>query len=283
KATNADLLLATDPDADRVGIAVKNGDEYRLLTGNETGVLLLDYLAKSKIENGTMPKDPVLVKSIVTTSLADEVAKSYGITPINVLTGFKFIGEKIAHLEEKGEEKRFLLGFEESYGYLSGTYVRDKDAVVASMLIVEMAAYYNSINSSILEELEKIYKKFGRYLNKVDSFEFDGLSGMEKMKEIMANLRANPPKEAAGFKVVKISDYKAHTVLEVASGNTEKIDLPAANVLVYDLENGSSFIVRPSGTEPKIKVYYSTKGSDLAQAEALRVELAKAVNKILGF
>ncbi|MDD3430096.1 MAG: phospho-sugar mutase [Oscillospiraceae bacterium] len=282
--TGADLLLATDPDADRVGIAVKDEDgSYKLLSGNEVGVLLLDYICAARIENKTMPKNPIMVKSIVTTNLADEVAKSYGVEPINVLTGFKFIGEQILLLEQKGEAERFVFGFEESYGYLSGTYVRDKDAIVASMLICEMAAYYKSVGSSVLKALEEIYTKFGRYLHKVDSFEFEGLAGMDKMKAIMADLRANAPKAIGGYSVVKIADYQTHEMTDVMAGQTQKIELPAANVLTYYLDNGANVIVRPSGTEPKIKVYYSTKGVNLAQADALRTELAQQMNKLLGF
>lgn len=282
RETGADLLLATDPDADRVGIAVKDEGDYRLLSGNEVGVLLTDYLCKARLENGTMPKDPILVKSIVSTCLADEVAKSYGVTPVNVLTGFKYIGEQIHKLEEKGEEDRYLFGFEESYGYLSGTYVRDKDAVVGSMLIVEMAAYYHATGTSILEQLEAIYKKFGRWLHKVDSFEFEGLAGMDKMKGIMSALRAEAPKEIAGLAVVKIEDYQTHERLDTVTGKAEKIDLPASNVLVYTLEDGASVVVRPSGTEPKIKAYYSTVGKDLAEADAKRARLAQSVNGLLG-
>lgn len=280
--TGADLMLATDPDADRVGIAVKTADgDYKLLTGNEVGVLLLDYLCKSRIENGTMPENPVTVKSIVSTTLADAVAESYGVECRNVLTGFKYIGEQIHLLEEKGEEKRFLFGFEESYGYLSGTYVRDKDAIVASMLICEMAAYYKSIGSSILEQLEAIYKKFGRYLHKVDSFAFEGLSGMDTMKAIMAGLRENAPTEIAGWKVVKTADYSTHEMCDVVTGEKTEIRLPKANVLTYWLENGACVIVRPSGTEPKVKVYYTTKGVDLADAEAQQKKLAEAMQPLM--
>ena len=207
--SGADLMLATDPDADRVGIAVKCKDgSYELLSGNEVGVLLLDYICAGRIEQGTMPKNPVMCKSIVSTPLADKVAEHYGVECRNVLTGFKWIGDQIAKLEADGEVDRFIFGFEESYGYLAGPYVRDKDAIIGSMLICEMAAYYRAKGSSIKEELERIYTEYGRYLNKVDSFEFPGLSGMDKMAEIMASLRANPPKDFAGDKVVKVVDYK---------------------------------------------------------------------------
>lgn len=280
--TGADLMLATDPDADRVGIAVRDAaGGYQLLSGNEVGVLLLDYICKARIENGTMPENPVAVKSIVSTCLADEVAKHYGVECRNVLTGFKWIGDQIARLEAAGEVERFIFGFEESYGYLAGSYVRDKDAIVASMLICEMAAYYRSIGSSVLEALEDIYKAYGRWLHKVDSFTFEGLSGMDTMKGIMADLRREGPAEIAGFRVVRMADYENLTMKDTATGKAEHIGLPKANVLTYWLENGASVIVRPSGTEPKIKVYYSTKGADLAEAEALQKTLAAAVEPLL--
>ena len=270
--TGADLMLATDPDADRVGIAMKCPDgTYELVSGNEVGVLLLDYICAGRIEKGTMPKNAVAVKSLVSTPLADAVAAHYGVEMRNVLTGFKWIGDQIARLEADNEVERFILGFEESYGYLAGPYVRDKDAVVGSMLICEMAAYYRSIGSSIKERLEAIYTQYGRYLNKVDSFEFPGLSGMDKMAGIMAGLRENAPAEIGGYKVVKAVDYK----------DTAATGLPAANVLVYTLEGGATVIVRPSGTEPKIKTYFTTLGKDLAEAQAQKDVLAAALKPIL--
>ncbi|MDO5544842.1 MAG: phospho-sugar mutase [Eubacteriales bacterium] len=272
KSSGADLMLATDPDADRVGIAIKCPDgSYELVSGNEVGVLLLDYICAGRIEKGTMPKNPVAVKSLVSTPLADAVAANYGVEMRNVLTGFKWIGDQIARLEADGEVERFILGFEESYGYLAGPYVRDKDAIIGSMLICEMAAYYRSIGSSIKERLEAIYAKYGRYLNKVDSFEFPGLSGMDKMAGIMASLREKPPVELGGYKVVKVTDYE----------NTAETGLPAANVLVYALDGGATVIVRPSGTEPKIKTYFTTLGKDLAEAEAQKNKLAEALKPIL--
>ena len=271
KKSGADLMLATDPDADRVGIAMKCPDgSYELVSGNEVGVLLLDYICEGRIEKGTMPKNAVAVKSLVSTPLADAVAANYGVEMRNVLTGFKWIGDQIANLEAAGEVERFILGFEESYGYLAGPYVRDKDAIIGSMLICEMAAYYRSIGSSVKERLESIYAKYGRYLNKVDSFEFPGLSGMDKMAGIMASLRENAPAEIGGYKVVKVVDYK----------KTEETGLPAANVLVYTLEGGATVIVRPSGTEPKIKTYFTTLGKDLAEAEAQKNVLAAALKPI---
>jgi len=268
----ADLMLATDPDADRVGIAMKCPDgTYELVSGNEMGALLLDYICAGRMEKGTMPERPVAVKSIVSTPLADAIAAHYGVELRNVLTGFKWIGDQIAQLETAGEVDRFIFGFEESYGYLAGSYVRDKDAVIGSMLICEMAAYYRSIGSSIKQRLEELYAEYGRYLNKVDSYEFPGLSGMDKMAGIMDGLRQNPPTEFAGYKVVKAVDYK----------NTEETGLPVANILIYTLEGGATVIVRPSGTEPKIKTYFTTLGKDLAEAQAQKDKLAEALKPIL--
>lgn len=269
--TQADLMLATDPDADRVGIAMKCPDgSYELVSGNEMGVLLLDYICAGRIEKGTMPEKPVAVKSIVSTPLADLVAAHYGVELRHTLTGFKWIGDQIAHLEAAGEADRFIFGFEESYGYLAGPYVRDKDAIIGSMLICEMAAYYRSIGSSIKERLEEIYREYGRFLNTVDSFEFPGLSGMDKMAGIMEGLRANPPKDIAGYGVAAVTDYE----------KPEDTGLPRANVLIYSLEDGASVVVRPSGTEPKIKAYYTTKGKDLAEAEAEKEKLAAALKPL---
>lgn len=269
--SGADLMLATDPDADRVGIAMKCPDgTYELVSGNEAGVLLLDYICAGRVEKGTMPEKAVAVKSIVSTPLADAVAANYGVELRSVLTGFKWIGDQIAQLEAAGEVDRFIFGFEESYGYLAGPYVRDKDAIIGSMLICEMAAYYRSIGSSLKQRMEEIYDKYGRYLNKVDSFEFPGLSGMDKMAGIMDDLRRNPPKEIGGYAVVKVTDFK----------KPEETGLPAANVLIYKLEGGAEVIVRPSGTEPKIKTYFTTLGKDLAEAQAQKDTLAAALKPI---
>ena len=271
KKVGADLMLATDPDADRVGIAMKCPDgSYELVSGNEMGVLLLDYICAGRIEKGTMPKNPVAVKSIVSTPLADLVAKYYGVELRHTLTGFKWIGDQIAQLEAYGEEERFIFGFEESYGYLAGSYVRDKDAIVGSMLICEMAAYYRSIGSSIKQRLEEIYAQYGRFLNKVDSYEFDGLSGMDKMAGIMNTLRTNPPVEFAGRKVVSLTDYN----------KPEETGLPKANVLIFGLEDGATVVVRPSGTEPKIKTYFTTLGKDLAEAQKEKDELAAVLKPL---
>ena len=271
KKIGADLMLATDPDADRVGIAMKCPDgSYELVSGNEMGVLLLDYICAGRIEKGTMPKNPVAVKSIVSTPLADLVAKHYGVELRHTLTGFKWIGDQIAQLEANGDEERFIFGFEESYGYLAGSYVRDKDAVVGSMLICEMAAYYRSIGSSIKQRLEEIYAQYGRFLNQVDSYEFAGLSGMDKMAGIMNTLRTNPPVEFAGRKVVSVTDYN----------KPEETGLPKANVLIFGLEDGATVVVRPSGTEPKIKTYFTTLGKDLAEAQKEKDELAAVLKPL---
>lgn len=268
----ADLMLATDPDADRVGIAMKCPDgSYELVSGNEVGVLLLDYICAGRMEQGTMPERAVAVKSIVSTPLADAVAANYGVELRSVLTGFKWIGDQIHRLETADEVDRFIFGFEESYGYLAGPYVRDKDAIIGSMLICEMAAYYRSIGSSLKQRMEEIYQKYGRYLNKVDSFEFPGLSGMDKMAGIMEGLRQNPPTSIGTYPVVKVVDYK----------KPEETGLPASNVLIYKLEGGAEVIVRPSGTEPKIKTYFTTLGKDLAEAQAQKDELAKALKPLL--
>lgn len=271
KKSDADLMLATDPDADRVGIAMKCPDgSYELVTGNEMGALLLDYIAAGRIEKGTMPQNPVAVMSLVSTPLAKAIAKHYGVELRTVLTGFKWIGDQILSLEKNGEENRFIFGFEESYGYLAGTYVRDKDAVVTSMLICEMAAYYRANGTSIKERLEEIYTQYGRYYNKTDSFEFPGLSGMDKMAGIMAELRNNPPKAIGTRKVVQAIDFK----------ESDKTGLPPANVLLYELEGGATTIVRPSGTEPKIKAYFTTLGKTLDDAKAQKDELAAALKPL---
>jgi len=271
KEVGADLMLATDPDADRVGIAMKCPDgSYELVSGNEMGALLLDYICAGRIEKGTMPKNPVAVMSIVSTPLAEKIAENYGVELRQTLTGFKWIGDQIAQLEAAGEVDRFIFGFEESYGYLAGPYVRDKDAIIGSMLICEMAAYYRSIGSSIKQRLEEIYAQYGRYLNKIDTVEFPGLSGMDKMANIMSGLRTNPPAELGGLKVASVTDY----------AKPEETGLPKANVLSYVLEDGAKVMIRPSGTEPKIKAYYTTLGKDLAAAQAEKDSLSEAIKPI---
>lgn len=269
-----DLLLATDPDCDRVGIAVPDGKGgYALFSGNEVGAMLLEYICEQRIRKGTMPKDPVTVKTIVTTDIIDLIAKNYGVEVINVLTGFKFIGEQIGFLEAKGEEGRYVFGFEESYGYLSGGYVRDKDAVDASMLICEMAAYYRTKGITLMQARENMYKKYGMFLQTLYSFEFEGESGMKHMEEIMSGLRENSPAAIGGLRVERFEDYKASTAKDFATGKVTELTLPKSNVLAFYLENGCKAIVRPSGTEPKIKTYITAKAPTKAEAEVIEQKI----------
>ncbi len=280
-----DLLLATDPDCDRVGIAVpdnKNGG-YVLFSGNEVGAMLLKYVCQERTALGTMPKAPVAVKTIVTTDICKKIAAEYNVELREVLTGFKFIGEQIGFLEQKGEEDRYVFGFEESYGYLSGGYVRDKDAVNASMLICEMAAFYRTKGISLLDAREAMYKEYGNYVHTQSSFQCEGASGMERMKEIMSGLRNDPPKAIGGLKVEKVGDYIASEETDLATGAKTAIDLPKSDVLAFRLEQGASVIIRPSGTEPKIKAYYTTIGENRADAKALEETISADFAKILGF
>lgn len=281
KKVDGDLVLATDPDADRVGVAVKHHGEYILPTGNEIGVLMLDYIAKQRIAQGTMPKNPVAVKSIVSTPLADVVAKSYGIEMINVLTGFKYIGEQITLLAQKGEEDRFLLGFEESYGYMTGGHVRDKDAINGSMIICEMAEYYKKQGKTLIDALEEIFDKFGVYAAKVKGYTFEGTDGMEKMVNIMKNIRENPPKEFAGYQVLSRADYKTSKRVDVKTGEESTINLPSSNVLEYNLEDNLKVIVRPSGTEPKIKVYLTIVTNDKPQIDVIAQKLFESAEALM--
>lgn len=279
----ADLLLATDPDSDRVGIAVPAGSDYALISGNEVGALLLEYICRERTKLGTMPKRPLTVKTIVTTELVDAIAAEYGVDVVNTLTGFKFIGEQIGFLEEEGEEDRYIFGFEESYGYLAGTYVRDKDAVVASMLICEMAAFYRAQGIGLADALDALYAKYGNFLHKQQSFTCEGASGMQRMQEIMAGLRAQIPASIAGLAVRVFADYQASAQKDLVTGAVSELTLPKSDVLVYSLDGGASVIIRPSGTEPKIKVYYSTKAATKADAEAQQKKLAEAFTALLGF
>ena len=270
KEKNADLLIATDPDCDRVGIAV--GDDqggYRLLTGNETGVLLLDYICARRIERGTMPERPVFVKTIVTSDLAEQIAASYGVETTNVLTGFKYIGETIGRLEQAGEANRYICGFEESYGYLTGTYVRDKDAVDGTFMICEMYAYYRKRGISLTQKLAEIYAKYGYCLNTLHSYTFGGQAGFRHMQSIMARLRGGIG-SVCGVSVTEMLDY------------AQGIDgLPKSDVLKFRLENGSSFVVRPSGTEPKLKVYAMIRMPGRAQAAAFEQLAVKELEQII--
>lgn len=280
KEVQPDLLLATDPDCDRVGIAVPDGNgEYVLFSGNEVGAMLFEYICQQRTALGTMPKQPVAVKTIVTTDLVKPMAKEYGVELIDVLTGFKFIGEQIGFLDQKGEAERYLFGFEESYGYLAGSYVRDKDAVVASMLIVEMAAYYRTKGISLLEAREAMYKKYGVFHHTLHSFSFEGESGMNKMNSIMTSLRENPPAAIAGLQVVQFDDYETSVSKDLATGTETAITLPKSNVLAFFLEGGAKAIVRPSGTEPKIKTYFTAKAPTHEEAVLLEAKLAEDFTK----
>ena len=278
-----DLLLATDPDADRVGIAVKDYDgSYRLISGNEDGIMLTDYILSSRKANGTLPEKPVLVKTIVTTKLINKLCEKYGCELKNVLTGFKYIGEIILNLEKTGEENRYVFGFEESYGYLAGTYVRDKDAVVASMLVCEMAAFFKKQGKSLAQVIDSLYEEFGYYLNHTSAFEFEGAAGMEKMNNIMAEIRENLPTVIDGRKVVKVSDYLLKYELDTATGTKTAIDLPTSNVISFALEGDNEVIIRPSGTEPKIKTYITAVGKNFDDAESIKDSLVEASKKLLG-
>ncbi len=265
-----DLLLATDPDCDRVGIAVKDGEGgYKLMTGNEVGAMMLNYLLSQKAEKGTLSSQSVAVKSFVSTDLAEVIAKKYNCTFKNLLTGFKYIGELITQLEKEGRADDFVMGFEESYGYLAGTHARDKDAVVGSMLICEMAAYYKSKGLSLAQVMDSLYEEFGYYFNTVSSYTFEGASGMEKMAQIMDDLRAEMPYQFAGYEVVAADDYKTSVSLNIVDNTKREIELPKSNVLAYTLTGGNKIIVRPSGTEPKIKAYITAVGKNRDEAQKI--------------
>lgn len=277
-----DLLLATDPDCDRVGIAVNNGNgEFQLMTGNEVGAMLLNYLLSQKKEQGTLSKNSIAVKSFVSTDLAEVIAKKYNCTFKNLLTGFKYIGELITQLESEGRSEDFVMGFEESYGYLAGTHARDKDAVVASMLICEMAAYYKAQGKTLIDVMNGLYDEFGYYCNTVQSYTFEGASGMEKMAAIMDGLRVNKPSSFAGYEVIKIDDYKTSKSTDVKTGEESEITLPKSNVLAYTLTDGNKVIVRPSGTEPKIKAYITAIGTSEENAKQIAQELLKDADELM--
>lgn len=277
-----DLLLATDPDADRVGIAVPDGNSgYALFSGNEVGAMLLEYICEQRVEKGTMPARPIAIKTIVTTDIVDAICKAYGVELLEVLTGFKFIGEQIGFLEEKGEENRYVFGFEESYGYLAGTYVRDKDAVVASMLICEMAAYYRTKGISMIQARENLYKKYGVYVHTQHSFTFEGESGMIRMQNIMEHLRTHRPEKIDTLQVIQFADYEKQISVDLKTGTETVITLPKSNVLSFTLEQGAKVIVRPSGTEPKIKAYYTTTAATSEEANAMKDALDTAFSAIM--
>lgn len=277
-----DLLLATDPDCDRVGIAVKDGNGgYKLMSGNEVGAMMLNYLLSQKKEKGLLSKNSIAVKSFVSTDLAEVIAKKYNCTFKNLLTGFKYIGELITQLETEGRADDFVMGFEESYGYLAGTHARDKDAVVASMLICEMAAYYKAQGKSLAEVMDSIYDEFGYYFNTVSSYTFEGASGMEKMAAIMDGLRADAPKSFGGMEVTVVDDYKTSVSTNLTDSSTKTIELPKSNVLAYTLTDGNKIIVRPSGTEPKIKAYITAIGKDREQAQLIADKLLADADELM--
>ena len=272
--TGSDLLLATDPDCDRVGVAVKSQEGYTLINGNEMGVLLLDFICKMRKANETMPEVPVAVKTIVTTPMAARVAEHYGVELRDVLTGFKFIGEQIGLLEQEGQAERYIFGFEESYGYLSGSFVRDKDAVNASLIICEMFAWYRSQGKSLLEVLDELYHRYGFYQSRLLTLDFEGAIGFAKMQRLMDRLRNEPSEEIGGYAVTAVGDYQ-NSVLKWADGRQEEIHLPKSHVLRFFLANGLEAVVRPSGTEPKLKIYITTIGNTKEESCAAADKLTK--------
>lgn len=282
KKIGADILLATDPDCDRVGIAVPDDSgKLVLMSGNEVGAMLLNYILSQKKEKGLLSDNSIAVKSFVSTDLAEVIAKKYNCKFKNLLTGFKYIGELVTNLEAEGRASDFVMGFEESYGYLAGTHARDKDAVVASMLICEMAAYYKTKNMNLVDVMESLYEEFGFYANVVESYTFEGASGMEKMASIMDGLRTNAPSKIAGYDVVSVSDYEASKTVFANGRADEKIELPKSNVLAYGLTDGNKLIVRPSGTEPKIKAYITAVGKSREEADFIAAKLIDDANEFM--
>lgn len=281
KTNNADLLLATDPDCDRVGIAVKSGEEYRLMSGNEVGALMLNYLLEQRKVLGTLPEKPIAVKTIVTSELIASIAKKYNCEIFDLLTGFKYIGELVTSLEKKGEQERFVVGMEESYGYLVGSHARDKDAVVASMMICEMASYYKTQGKTLADVMNELYKEHGMFLNSVDNYAFEGAQGMKKMGDIMTALRENSPKAIGGKTVEVVADYKLSVSTKTATGEKSEITLPKSNVLSYKLPDGEGVIVRPSGTEPKIKVYITARAENEQSARESTAAISADMKKYM--
>ena len=278
KKLDADLVLATDPDADRLGVYVKDSKtgEYHSLTGNMSGCLIGDYVIGQRKEREGLPKDGAFIKSIVSTNMADAIGKYYGIQLVEVLTGFKFIGQKMLEFETKGTGT-YLFGMEESYGCLTGTYARDKDAVVASMTLCEAAAYYKTQGKTLWDAMIDMYEKYGYYKDDVKAITLKGIEGLEKIQTILETLRADAPKEIGGYKVLKVRDYKKDTITDLADGKVTPTGLPASNVLYYELEDDAWVCVRPSGTEPKVKFYYGIKGTSLEEADAKSESLGKEV------
>ncbi len=272
----ADLMIATDPDCDRVGIAVRDNGEYKLMTGNEVGAMLCEYILSELKAKGTLPESPVVVKTIVTTPLITEICKAYDADMRDLLTGFKYIGECITELEAAGEEHRYVMGLEESYGYLTGIHARDKDAVNGAMIICEMAAYYKTKGMTLWQFMNSIYEKYGYFFNQLDNYAFEGAAGMQKMADMMDSLRNDPPKEICGSKVNWVGDYKTGVTTDGETG------LPRSNVLSYRMESGDAVIVRPSGTEPKIKIYITAKATSREEAENKLSVISESVKTLLG-
>ena len=279
KTVPCDVILGTDPDCDRVAIAVPDGDGFRKLSGNELGCLLMDYILKSRTENANLPKDAIVVRSIVSSPLADRIAEHYGVTMKAVLTGFKYIGGEILELENIGQQERFVFGFEESCGYLKGTYARDKDAVVASMLVCELAASLKRCGKTLLDALKDIYETYGYYLAHVQSIELTGADAMEKASAMMTKLRENIPETIGGAHVSIVRDYRSGVATTIKTGNKENILLPRSNVLEFVLGKSGSVIARPSGTEPKVKFYYTAVGENFAEAKQLLDRMIEQISK----
>lgn len=281
KEVKPDIFIATDPDADRVGFAVKRDGDYRILTGNEVGIFLLHYVITSRLANRNMPQNPLTIRSVVSSSLVDRIAKDAKIEVVTVLTGFKYIGEQILLLEQKGEQNRFIFGYEESCGYLAGTYVRDKDAVVTSMLLAEATSYFRARNMSPVDVLENIYKKYGYYINTVINMEFSGIDGANEMKDIMSSLRENVPLEIAQLKVLQYSDFEARKRTDTETGELFDIPLPKTDMISYQLENSAEVMIRPSGTEPKMKVYITTAQAEHEDSKELTEKIKTAVQEMI--
>ncbi|ONI40277.1 phosphoglucomutase, partial [Candidatus Epulonipiscium fishelsonii] len=280
KKQHPDVIFGTDPDCDRIGVVVNTGDDYKVLTGNQVGILLTDYLLGARKDEGKLESKDAIIKTIVTSDMTQVICDYYGVQMMDVLTGFKYIGEKIKEFLETASNN-FVLGFEESYGYLSGDFVRDKDAVIASVLIAEMALYYKTQGKNLFQALEDLYKKHGYFVEDLLSIEMEGQSGQEKIKEIINNLRKNPPKQIGDTKIVTLADYGVSKSYDLETGKETAINLPSSNVLKFILEDKSWFVVRPSGTEPKMKVYFSVRGKTREEAQNKVEQLKKDVQKLI--
>lgn len=278
----ADIMLATDPDCDRVGIAVRHNGEYQLMTGNEVGCMLTEYILSRRQAHGELKENSAVVKTIVTSELIRAIANDYNAEVFDLLTGFKYIGELIEQLKDKGEDDRFEIGMEESYGYLTGTHVREKDAVNGAMSIIEMAAYYKTQGKTLVDVMNSLYEKYGMYLNSLLNFGFEGADGMKKMSDMMSDMRNEPPKDIGGMPVIKIADYLTGKITDTVTGETQEITLPKSNVLAYSLPDDNKVIIRPSGTEPKIKIYITSHADTRKSAEKQTDVFADSIKSIMG-